>query len=345
MGIRKPLFVAALAMLFVAVSYMGIWFYARVVALEIIADWVSEQRQAGYRIAHGPPQTGGFPFVVQIRLDAVSIAPAGESWRWGAGALGLEIRPWNFRRIRLEAFGAQRIMAARNGAETRMVLTASEAVAIVTIAKSGRVTGATLRLREPRLSGDTGDVRAAELWLEAAAPSPSAPTVASFTLSLAATDWVLPAALNSALGRKIETLRAEIDILGAIPGGPFGDAVESWRKAGGRIEVKWLHVTWGAVDFQARGTLALDDEGRPLGALTADIRGFGAALDALQEASVVREKTANLAKIGLALLARKPPGGGAPVLRLPLTAQAGKLYFGPIKIADLPRIRFRVQPR
>jgi len=228
-----------------------------------------------------------------------------------------------------------------------MKLTAGEVVAVAAVAASGRVAGATLRVRDPRLSGAAGEYRAAEFWAEAALadPPPAAHTQTWLTLSLAATDATLPAALEPALGRKIKTLRAEFKVLGAIQGGPPRDAVEAWRKDGGTIEVDWLHVAWGTVDLRATGTLAIDAEGRPLGALSADIRGYAAALDALRKASVVTEKVANLAKIGLALLARKPPGGGAPVLTVPVTAQGGRLYAGPLKVLNLPRVPLWVRPR
>jgi hypothetical protein len=348
MGARKPLLIAALAAAFVAASYTGVWFYARGVALAAIANWVAQQRQAGYRIDHGPPRTGGFPFVVQITVDVVSAAPADERWRWRAAGLGVEIRPWNFRRVRLEALGAQRFMFRRDGAAIRIALDAAETVAVATIAPSGRVAGATLRIREARLSSDVGAFQAAEFWLEAAVadPPPSAHTQASLTVSLAAVDAVLPAAFEGALGREIETLRGDFKVMGAISGGPLRAAVEAWRVDGGTVEIEWLHVTWGPVDLRAKGTVALDAEHRPLGALSADIRGHAAALDALRGASVVSGTTATLAKIGLALLARTPPDGGAPVLSLPVTAQAGKLYLGPIKILNLPEIPwYRVQSR
>lgn len=347
MPFRKTLLIAALAVAVVAVAYTGVWYYARGIALDAVTDWVAARRLAGYRIDHGPPRTGGFPFAVRIRIDAVSAATGDERWHWRGDSLVVEIRPWDFRHLRLEAFGAQRFMHRDGGAVTRMTLDARESVAIATFAETGRLTDVTLRIQDPRLSGDGGAFRAAEFWLEAviADPPPSVHTEPSLTLSVAAVDTVLPAAFGSVLGREIETLRAELKVLGTIAGGPPREALEAWRRDGGTVDVKWLHMTWGPVDIRARGTLALDAEHRPLGALSADIRGYAAAMDALRDASVVSEQTANLAKIGLALLARTPPEGGAAVLTVPVTAQAGKLYAGPVKILTLPRIRFSAQSR
>ena len=347
MRLRKPLFITVLSAVIVAAAYAGFWYYSRGVALNGIADWVEAQRKAGYRIAHGAARTGGFPFVVQIKADAVSAADAGGRWSWRASELGVEIRPWNFRRVRIEAFGTQSFTFKRDGAVIRLDLEARESVAIAAIAKSGRIGDLTLRIQKPRLSGDAGEFQAAEIWLEAAiaATPPPSHTQASLKVSLAAVKAVLPAALGGALGRKIKTLRANIKVLGAIPSGPLGDAIEAWRKNGGTVEVEWLHLVWGTVDLRAKGTLALDAQLRPLGAMSADIRGHDAALKALRAASVVSDTTANLAKLGLALLARTPAEGGAPVLSLPVTAQGGALYLGPVKLLDLPKIPLLVPSR
>ena len=67
--------------------------------------------------------------------------------------------------------------------------------------------------------------------------------------------------------------------------------------------------------------------------------------EALRAASVMNDTTASLAKIGLALLARTPAEGGAPVLSLPVTAQGGALYLGPVKLLNLPKIPFLVRSR
>ena len=294
MRLRKPLFIAALSAVVVAAAYTGFWYYARGVALNGIADWVEAQRDAGFRIAHEPLRTGGFPFVVQINADAVSAADAGGRWSWRAGGIGVEIRPWDFRRVRIEAFGKQNFTFRRDGAVTRIALEARESVAI--IAKSGRLGDLTLRIQKPRLSGDAGELRAGEIWLEAAmaATPPTTHSEPLLRLSLAAADAVLPAAWGSALGRKIKTLRADIKVLGA---------------------------------------------------LSADIRGHDAALEALRAASMMSDMTASMAKIGLALLARTPAEGGAPVLSLPVTAQGGALYLGPVKLLNLPKIPFLVRSR
>ena len=127
-------------------------------------------------------------------------------------------------------------------------------------------------------------------------------------------------------------------MLGALPSGPLVESLQRWRESGGTVELKWLHLAWGPIDIKLKGTLALDAQLRPIGALSADIAGFAEAIDALVVAGVVEGDTGRLARAGLGLLAKRPEGGGPPVLSVPMTAQDGRLYLGPIAITELPPV-------
>ena len=144
---------------------------------------------------------------------------------------------------------------------------------------------------------------------------------------------------------EIDVLRGDFRLLGVVRDGTVEQVVEHWRRDGGTVEVPWLRAVWNRVDLRAQGSIALDEDWRPMGAFSADISGYAAAMDALVETAVLEPKEAAMATIGLALLAKRPPEGGEPVLTVPVTAQSGELYVGPLRIADLPRIRFSVPPR
>ena len=98
----------------------------------------------------------------------------------------------------------------------------------------------------------------------------------------------------------------------------------------------WLNLIWGGLDLRANGTVALDPELRPLGALTADIRGYEEALEALAEARLIRRDILPASRITLNLLAKTSETDGRRVLTVPVNAQGGGLYLGPIKLAELP---------
>src|SRR3546814_11802892 len=80
--------------------------------------------------------------------------------------------------------------------------------------------------------------------------------------------------------------------MGALPPGPPSQAIEAWRQNGGTVEIPWLNLVWGPLDLRAKGTATLDGRMRPLGALTADIRGYRETLTAFASAGLVPPDTA-----------------------------------------------------
>ena len=64
-------------------------------------------------------------------------------------------------------------------------------------------------------------------------------------------------------------------------------------------------------------------------------------IDALIMSNMIPLGDAFLAKVAFNLLADKPEDGGPPVLRsVPVTAQNGGLFVGPVAVAKMPTISF-----
>ena len=133
-------------------------------------------------------------------------------------------------------------------------------------------------------------------------------------------------------------MRVKAEVLGPLKETALPQTLSDWRAAGGTIEVRWLNMVWGALDLRANGTMALDADMRPLGALTADIRGYEEALEAMAEAGMLRRNILPAARVALNLLAKTDESDGRKVLTVPLTAQDGALFLGPIKLSDLPAV-------
>lgn len=331
--------VIAITLIAILGGYTGYWFYARNVAVQVIDNWAEQRRAEGYAVHYAPPEVTGFPLLVRARLDTPLLQRDGFEWR--GERMTIEFRPWNFRKIRIDLEGKQ-LLILEKGAE-QLTLEPAEAAIVATLSEMGRLTDAALLVRDIQVSNPTGasQLQAAEIWLEAKAPEtpPASHSDESLKLSLSAADIVLPETIDGPLGRTLSKLRADLRIRGTAPGGSYAEAVEAWRRSGGTLDVDWFQVNWGELDLRAKGTVALDEESRPLGAFSTDIRGHNHAVDALVAHGVLELGTATMTKIGLALLAKSPPEGGPPVLTLPVTAQDGHLYAGPLKILDLDPIR------
>jgi hypothetical protein len=347
MNIRKTCIAVASSIAIALGAYTGYWFYARGIAETLIEDWASQRRADGFAVEFATPRMEGYPFIIRAVLDSPSLARDGHSWR--GDRLAIELQPWDPRRYRFDFQGRHEIALTQDGRTNRLALDPAEAAVVVRLSGSGRIAGATLRLRDLRVTEvENGAMwRAAEIWLEAIAPKnpPKTHTDVALTLSLSAADIVLPENTAEPLGRAVPKLRADLRVNGVVPDGSIEAAVEAWRRDGGAVEIDWFHLIWGALDLRAKGTVTLDSEARPLGAFSADIRGLSPALDMLVAGAVLKRNAATIAKIALALLAKKSPDDGASVLTLPVTAQDGRLYAGPIKILDLAPVRFLVPRR
>ena len=144
----------------------------------------------------------------------------------------------------------------------------------------------------------------------------------------------LPPRADVLLGREIARLAADGTVVGALSAGPIADALAAWSAAGGRVDLGRFALRWSDLSVDARGTLALDAKMRPLAKLIADIEGYAEILDALAAAGALKVRAAAFAKTALGLLA-KPGPNDRLVLTVPVTAQNGTLYVGPLALFRL----------
>jgi len=79
--------------------------------------------------------------------------------------------------------------------------------------------------------------------------------------------------------------------------------------------------------------MTLDQALRPQAALTAQVAGYGEALDAFAAAGAMRPSDAALAKTFLNIMAKTI--SGRRVIEIPLTAQDGTLFAGPLPLVKL----------
>ena len=91
---------------------------------------------------------------------------------------------------------------------------------------------------------------------------------------------------------------------------------------------------------------------QPIGAFSLSVRGVNEALDRLEAAGIIKPNPAALVKTVLNKLARDPAAESAaepdteagpdskPELKIPLSVQDGKLYIGPVVVAEVPVVRW-----
>jgi hypothetical protein len=272
-------------------------------------------------------------------------------------------RLWDLRRVEFSAPGAHHFDYGPARRRRQATLRAEDAAATLALDERGRAQQLAIRLAPigfvPWRDGPQTAARSLALTFTApdsgaasdsgAAPdggaTPAAPADQphrrpSLHLTAEIAEMDLPPGTRAALGRRIESLVVTAVITGRLARGPLIQALEAWRRDGGVIEVERLALNWAALGLDADGTIALDANLQPMGALTARIAGFRETVEALVAAGNVRPRDGLTAKIVLGLLARTPEGGGRPRITAPLSLRDRQLRIGPVPLLRLPAIRW-----
>ena len=338
-----------------AAGYSGYWLYARSVGERIVLEWIDARRNADYRIEHAPVAMDGFPFLVRATLDAplvASIAPKDAAgWTWRAGQITVETLLWRLDQFRIDIRGVQTVTLTGSGvspgaANPQIHRFVGETFGVTRL-RQGQPENVAIIARKFNWRGPDGATllsgKNLSMWAVAPKKLPEIHTDPLFSVSINGADLTLPDGTTAPFGRHIKSLQGTARVLGRVQLGAPEAAIEAWRRGGGTVNINNTHIIWGPLDMKISGTLALDDQARPLGAFTAYIRGFTHVVDALVVSGDIDYGAATMAKIGLGLLAKPAADGGPPVLSVPLTAQNGRLYAGPLKILNLPPLRLPVR--
>lgn len=345
MGLRRWVTTTSIAIIVAVAAYTGYWFYAAGLARDRIARWTEEQGRRGVDVAYEAIETGGFPFLLTATLARPRARSSGDSrWDWSGPTVTLSIRPWRLSEITFSAPGQHRILLVGPARAREISVRTTKADGLARIGRSGIAEEILVGLTDV-VASDSGVETTFERIEARVAPmprtpplgaaNPSQPTVAE--LLVRASGTTLP--MDTALGRRIESVVAEITVHGALRSAPsWTESLAAWRDDGGTLEIKSCRARWDQLDLAFDATLALDHDLQPIGAGRATIRGFAETIDAFARGGLLRPAEAALAKFGLGVLAKTPPDGGRPELDVPLSVQNGKLSAGPVNVLSVPRI-------
>ena len=345
---RTRIVAAAIVVALVVVGYGAWWLRAAGMMHRAIDAWVETHRAQGWHVDLEGVTVQGFPLRLEVVTQRFAIGrdlPA--RWRWTGPRLSASLPPWIGHEVALSFPGAHVLDYPGEDGPRVMLLQAGKAHGTARIGDDGRVESVAMTLEtiQATLPG-LGAAKVGTFELSIAGPSapvasgasdPHAPDAGR--LSLAADGIELPERVAPALGRHIDHATIQLALKGAIPTAPTRAALESWRDAGGTVELERLQLNWGAFQLEAQGAAALDASLQPEGALTARAWGIGAAIDALVAAGEVRPREGATAKVVLHTMAKpRTDQGIPPEVEAPFAVQDGKLYLGPVPLARMPVI-------
>ncbi|MFP6746225.1 MAG: DUF2125 domain-containing protein [Alphaproteobacteria bacterium] len=334
----------------VAAAWTGAWFFiAGQVRGEIQAG--ANQGTAARELTYRALRIGGFPFRIKVEVSRPRLALRGGrmDFRWEADKISAVRHLWQPRHVVLDLTTQHRFKAAQDGSWRELTLDSRQAMASVETGADGRLQRLSLDIKEVRFG--LGAATAGQRVLPEAARGRrlqfharmSPDEAESIDLALRGDGFeiangVLPAHMAT-MAPMIGLFDLQTTVTGwprnwsaSPPGeGASPSPLARWRDGGGTLEIRTFHLLWGKVEITATGSLALDHRMRPIGALTARIKGHNALLDIAVASKTMSKNSAFAARAVLGLLAAA--GGG--ILSVPVRLQDGQLYLGPIAVAKL----------
>lgn len=328
---------AAVLLAVAAGAYTLYWYGAAEIAKEAFAVWADDRRDEGFTVDYGDVEVTGFPFSFQVRIGQPAFGQAFvPAWTWRTEQLTARARPWSPNRFTITAAADHDVEYTARGVRQRARAYSSD-MRFDVVLRGGVVERVTARSRDLRIAveGLTGSFGAARIDIRYQVDGIGAGGVRGPSLALAATEIVLPfdELENLGIGGRIARFGAAATLTGPLTAGPFDRAVTAWRDGGGAININTLRLEWGDLRLDGDGTIALDDSFRPIGALTTRVLGVSETINALRDAGTLSPREAAIARITLRVLAGASEGGK---MLLPVTAQFGKLYVGPVAVLEIP---------
>lgn len=330
---RWLMLAAGLIVIALAAGWTLLWYTLARDVERVVDDWVAARRTEGYFIVLGAPHVSGFPFRLTLRFELPVAALRGSSTlSWHADWIEASAPLWAPQQIRVRVPRNLFTYSVRGASRDIQVI--SEAARFdVTANGSGRPETAVIALAQPRLHMNllaqpiaARDLEIALTWpqLLPGEPFPRA------AVSLAASEVTSALPHFAAIGRTIQSLRGNVVFRGTWDNQDWRRALVAWRDNGGTIDLQGLRLEWGNLKVDGDGTAALDRELRPIGAGALWVLGLPEFIDSLQRLGVVNARGAALFKLALSAM---PSNGGKT--QLPISAQDGRLYLGPVAVAPL----------
>lgn len=316
------------------VAYVVWWFWLAGTVREQINVWIDNNRMDGRDIQIVSLDVGGFPGWLDIHAKDVQIVDATAGWRLRVPGITATMAPWKIDEIDGNFTGPMNLAVAKGPALNTYIVETSSNTLSVDRDQGGRVR---LDLEDTAVTSndDKGVLKIA--GLKAILIRGSVPIYGG--LNLNARDITLPAKAQSPFGSSVKNIEARLELIGgAPPGNLTASELTQWAKSGGAVEVRSLRVIHGTLGLDGDGTMALDGRLQPIGAFSARVTGYDAALDQLIQVGLVKSNDGNIAKMILGALGKVPAGGGPKQIEVPISVQDQRLSVGPIPLMRVPAI-------
>ncbi|MCW0236043.1 MAG: DUF2125 domain-containing protein [Ferrovibrio sp.] len=323
-------------------GYYVLWSHlADQVALRANA-WIEGQRRQGRTVTYENQRLWGFPYRLSMTLTKASWAdtPNPLGWHLEAEEITAHLQLWDLHHAIFDLPGRLTIGWRADGGDRQMTLTSQRFRASLVADGAGNWLRAAADLTKPQLSdapaGAAATIWSAEKLLLHSRRTGNVPPSADLAVQL--DGIMLPVAIDSPLGHQVQGLRLVGNARGSLFGRTPEEMLTSWRESGGVVDLSIMTLTWGEFYIDGSGSLALDRQFRPIGAMSGKLGGIETAADILVAAGTMSLQQGAAAK---SLMAPQPvlrTEKGMAYQEGSLTAQDGMLSLGPVPLFSLPSV-------
>lgn len=332
--------------------YVVFWFVAVHDARVQLETWLRDQQAAGHSISYQSMDIGGFPYRIEVQLRELEVTGSDGVGNWSLTApkAAVVAMPWARRHRILFAEELTLTLDKDNDNSTLFVSDSFRGSVVVNEDEEPlrlSLTAETLEQKEGANDPDPLVVRNAQLHWRTAAEATGKQAgeedgqiqePLSWQLALKGDDISRAAFKDSPYGQMIQHFEGVFEMRGkGIEGSLSRASLAHWRDNGGTVEVTDMAVRWGDLDATMTGSVTLDQQFRPLGAFAAEVQGIDPLINHFTQLGVMAPEEADAVRSTFdALIAADTKNDGR--LSVPLTMQAGRLFLGPMPIAELPPI-------
>ncbi len=342
--------IGGVAFAIAALAYTVLWFAGASQLKAGVEEWIAQRSASGFSARVGKLEIGGYPLAFKLiaadpKLDFSPPPGSGQAaWSAGFARAVAEVAPWRRRDFRIELTGEHGFEFGSGPGRQAMSGETGRVQAVAAFDSEGFPEFLSLDLQQIDLKNSRRRpayaVASARLSAERRPGGDGERFTPGLRFTIIAEGVNAPALVRLPLGNALQRVLLEARLVGDFPLENVLESLGAWRDQGGTLELDKVDIRYGQLGVQASGTLALDRNLQPIGALTARLEGFLGAIDALREADIIRTRDAAMAKLVLGSLAKRPAGGGPRVLSLPLSVQDRKLSAGPVPLMEIPEIRW-----
>lgn len=339
---RHTLIAAVTFIAAVTAIWWGLWLVAASQYKHVINGWVESGRADGYEISYEESELFGFPRHVVLRFKNVHWKDT-NNILFQADDIDIGAIPWRWHKFTAKFKKHVQIDAPIDVDGTSLVLGGDNGRALVELDPQGYWQLSKISLTHARFGQAPHYVVLADK-LEASAERPlHVPhdhTEAGLTLAGSADNVTLPESIPTPFGTHMTQLDINLRVMGMVPDFRKKEAVDVWNKDSGIVEFDNLHMNWGPLKMNAKGTMGLDDDLQPEGAFVGSLADHEALLKALMEHNYIAKRQEAMMNSALSLFSKPSKFNSDIGIELPIAVQLGGLFLGPVKIFSFPEIQW-----